>query len=358
VDDGIKMGITPCVGYEYIGPKEKGKLVSPGTEEAWEQFLAARFVDVPLSKALGIKQPLERNTMVVVSSATEAIEYMERYALYCGQHGIPWDVSAYCAKFKKYKQAIRDWFCGPGSGKVLFGTEADLSHALHFPTLENIETVCRLHNGAQLRGRLHHNATMLPGTGADATRRVTFREHALLGCTPLLAKIAAEQGIELPAEGMTWLASHILEDKTGYERDRKRSEVKRLLGTSVPILDAQSNRHMGKVGRPLVITNAFSIANERKKEGKGARQYDFVPDAEGLISAATIQSWLLNEGLAIGYTNPVRCAVRDAYKDKKRGHDLALAAYQKIEQILENTAERERRASTADRTTPVYKTRL
>jgi hypothetical protein len=232
VADGIKMGIKPCIGYEYIVSKEKGKLVSPGTEEAWEQFLAARFANLPLSKELGIKQPLERNTMVVVSSATEAIEYMERYALYCGKNGIPWDVSAYCAKYRKYKQAIRDWFCGPGSGKVLFGTEGDLSHALHIPTLENIETVCRIHNGKQLLGRLHHNATMLPGSGSDAARRVMFREHALLGCTPLLTRIAAEQGIELPTEGMTWLPSHILVDKTGYERDRKRSEVKQLLRTA------------------------------------------------------------------------------------------------------------------------------
>ena len=355
VADGIKMGITPCVGYEYIGPKEKGKLVSPGTEEAWEQFLAARFVDVPLSKALGIKQPLERNTLVVVGSAKEAIEYMERYALYCGKHGIPWDVSAYCASFKRYKQAIRDWFCGPGSGKTLFAAEGDVSHALHFPTLENIETVCRIQNGGQLLGRLHHNATMLPGSGAEAARRVTFREHALLGCAPLLAKIAAEQGIELPTEEITWLASHILEDKAGFERDRKRSEVKRLLKTAVPIADTKPNRATGKVGTPLAITNAFSVAHDRKKEGRQGRVYDFVPDAEGLISHATLQQWLQNEGLSFSYTNAVRCAVRDAYQDKKRGHDLALAAYDKINTLLKKSSERDKRNGSAERGPAVYR---
>jgi hypothetical protein len=113
---------------------------------------------------------------------------------------------------------------------------------------------------------------------------------------------------------------------------------------------------MVKVGTPLAITNAFSIANERKKEGKGARQYDFVPDGEDLISLATLQGWCKNEGLSFTYAVAVRCAVRDAYKADKRGHDLALAAYAKIEKLLEITAERERRASNADRATTVYRT--
>lgn len=338
---GIELGVLPHIGYEYIGPQKKGELVSPGTEEAWRQFLAARLRDVPLAKEFGIKQPRDRNTIVVVSTATEAIEYMERYALHCAEHGIPWDVSAYCGKLRRYKEAIRQWFSGPGDGKTLFTTETDIGHALHFSTLENIETVCRLQNGRQLLGRLHHNATMLPGkSGSAALRRVTFREHGLRGCKPILRSIAEQQGIALPEEGLTWLADQLIIDQKGYRQDQQRPEVKKLSKSAVSVMEMRSGRWGDKVGTPLVITNAFSVAQQRKKEGRLPRIYDFTPDSDGLISPMTLQQWLSNERLSTSWVSAVRMAVRDAYQAKKRGRDLAMAAYKKIDHLLEKGSKR------------------
>ncbi len=326
---GVELGVLPRVGYEYIVPKS-GKLVSPGTEEAFEQFLEAHLADVPLASALKLKQPRERNTLVVVSSGREAVEYMERYAVHCDNKKIPWDVSAYCGSHRRYKEAIRAWFTGPSGGKTLFTTSTDISHAMHLPTLENIEVVG--HANVQLLGRLLHNATMIPGqTGAAAARRVTFREHALLGVKPLLRQIAEEQGIALAEEGLTWVPLEVLVDKSGYEADEARPQVKRLHKSAAAIPDASSVRPAARVGTLLEFTNPFTQAQMRKQEGKVPRTYDFTPDSEGLVSEATVDAWIHNEKLSGSWRSAVRMAVRDAYRSGKRGRDLAAAAYAKID---------------------------
>jgi hypothetical protein len=330
---GVELGVLPRVGYEYIVPKG-GKLVSPGTEEAFEQFLEAHLADVALATSLKLKQPRERNTIVVLPSAREAVEYMERYAVHCGKKKIPWDVSVYCGSHNRYKEAIRAWFTGPGSGKTLFTALNDISHAMHLPTLENIEVVGPAN--AQLLGRLLHNTTMIPGkSGAAAARRVTFREHALLGVKPILRQVAEEQGIELPVEGLTWVPLEVLVDKLGYENDEARPQVKKLHKRASPVPDVSMPRTTARVGRPLEFTNPFTQAQIRRKEGKMPRMYDFTPDGEGLISVATVDAWLKNEKLSTAWVGAVRMAVRDAHRAGKRGRDLAVAAFAKIDALLE-----------------------
>lgn len=332
MERGVELGVLPRVGYEYIVPKG-GKLVSPGTEEAFEQFLEAHLADAPLAAALKLKQPRERNTVVVVPSAREAVEYMERYAVHCDKKKIPWDVSAYCGSHRRYKEAIRAWFTGPGGGKTLFTTLTDISHAMHLPTLENIEVVGSAN--VQLLGRLLHNATMIPGqSGAAAARRVTFREHALLGIKPILRQVAEEQGIDLPEEGLTWVPLEVLVDKSGYKHDEARPQVQKLHKTASAIPDASAPRPLARVGTPLKFTNPFTQAQLRKKEGKMPRMFDFTPDHEGLISESTIGAWLANEKLSAGWIAAVRMSVRDAHRMGKRGRDLALAAYAKIDSLL------------------------
>ncbi|MBM3227738.1 hypothetical protein FJZ27_02640 [Candidatus Peribacteria bacterium] len=355
---GVELGVLPRVGYEYIVPKS-GKLVSPGTEEAFEQFLEARLADVPLASALKLKQPRERNTIVAVSSAREAVEYMERYAIHCDKKKIPWDVSAYCGSHRRYKEAIRAWFTGPGGGKTLFSTLSDISHAMHLPTLENIEVVGPAN--VQLLGRLLHNATMIPGqAGSAAARRVTFREHALLGVKPILRQVADEQGIALPAEGLTWVPLEVLVDKSGYGQDEKRPQVQKLKKSAPDIPDASAPRPFTRVGTPLKFTNPFTQEQQRKKEGKVPRTYDYTPDRDGLISEFTIATWLSNEKLGTAWVGSVRMAVRDAFRNDRRGKDLALAAYAKIDSLLEKQGDRSTNGNNGtheDRGPAVYRLR-
>jgi hypothetical protein len=216
--ESIRRGILPDLGVKFF-PSADEVHYPAETEEALQQLLASYFRPLPAFQELGISQPCDVNTLVVVHSRL-VDTVVERLRSAYRDHGMSATVRPFHGN-EEDREALQIWFDTPDSGpNVLVSTASIVKESLDLLSLRHLVVSTRVSTDVlyHLIGRLAHGR----GQRHNADRMlVTLQQFAnsSLAATPF---VAIDHGQKFPDDGFTWINGHALMSDRAFQRDRKR----------------------------------------------------------------------------------------------------------------------------------------
>ncbi|MEJ7592452.1 MAG: hypothetical protein WKF77_12950 [Planctomycetaceae bacterium] len=263
--ESIRRGILPDLGVKLFPSADDVHF--PGeTEESLQQLLTTYFQPLLAFQKLGISQPYDANTLVVVHGRL-VDTVVERLRSDYKKRGIAAAVRPFHGG-EEDREALQIWFDTPDVGpNILVSTASIVKESLDLLSLRHLVVATRVSTDVlyHLIGRLAHGRGQ--GHGVDRML-VTLQQFAnsSLGATPF---IAIDHGQKFPDDGFTWINGHALMSDRAFQRDRKRLQE---IDDNVKV---PAHRH-GDRGQVLVITVA---------SGKS-----LLPGDNGKIIDPTVQS--------------------------------------------------------------------
>lgn len=243
--ESIRRGILPDLGVKIF--PSAGEVHFPAeTEESLQQLLTSYFQPLPAFQQLGISQPCDVNTLVVVHSRL-VDTVVERLRTACKER----DFAATIRPFhggEEDREALQIWFDTPGAGpNVLVSTASIVKESLDLLSLRHLVVGTRVSTDVlyHLIGRLAHGRGQRHGVDRMLVTLQQFANSSL-AATPF---VAIDHGQKFPDDGFAWINGHALMSDRAFHRDRKRLQA---IDDKVQI---PAHRH-GKRGDTLAITVA------------------------------------------------------------------------------------------------------
>ena len=216
--ESIRRGILPDLGVKLFPSADEVHFPAE-TEESFQQLLTSYFQPLAAFQELGISQPYDVNTLVVVhgrlvDTAVERLraDYTERgfAATVRPFHGGEED-----------REALQIWFDTPDVGpNVLVSTASIVKESLDLLSLRHLVVGTRVSTDVlyHLIGRLAHGRGQRHGVDRMLVTLQQFANGSL-AATPF---VAIDHGQKFPEDGFTWTNGHALMSDRAFQRDRKR----------------------------------------------------------------------------------------------------------------------------------------
>ncbi len=274
----IELGLMKPIAFQGIGDAQNPP--AQGTEEAWSEYRKRMFTDEKTATTLGLPQPHELDTVVVVPTGNVR-EYAHRIKMEHNKRRIP--IKIWCfdpASGDSRWSIIVNGFNAPKNEgdpkRILVAPPSQMSEALHlhaecYDILANMSK----HPVDQTRGRLGHIRNDENGKLRNRARTY-FRMQWLEGARgeAYIREVAKMMGYDLEDENETWQALRCMIDLDAHERDGKRrglSEPEPIPDSS--IIQRRKKRRASKTQwTPLKATSPLVIEQQRKAAERQARK--------------------------------------------------------------------------------------
>lgn len=277
----IELGLMKPISFVGIGDPKCAP--SAGSEQAWAAYENAMFEDYETAKILGIDQPHEVDSVVVLKRE-RVHEYAKRIRLAHEDRKLPVQVFIYSSGAGNRKNEVLKAFKAPKKKgdprRVLVAEDKLIAEALTIPNAQcyDILDVVSDFDMDQIRGRLGH----VRSTGSkreQASSRTVIRQQWLhKGRDPYVRTAVRKQGYELPDEDAKWRPMDSMIDRASHEKDAGRKELRRVKPLPIPDTPAARRRKTkgpipAFVGKPLGFKNQYAkMLDERKKAREEKRK--------------------------------------------------------------------------------------
>ncbi len=277
----IELGLMKPISFVGIGdPKHPP---SPGSEQAWAAYEKAMFEDEETATILGIDQPHEVDSVVVLKRE-RVHEYAKRIRLAHEDKNVPVQVFIYSSGAGNRKNEVLKAFKAPKKKgdprRVLVAEDKLIAEALTIPNAQCYDILDDVSDFDmdQIRGRLGH--VRASGTKQQqAVGRTVIRQQWLhKGRDPYVRTAARKQGYELPDEDAEWRRMDCMIDRQSHEKDAGRKELRQVKAQPIPDTPAARRRKAkgtipAFVGKPLGFKNQYAkMLDEKKKERERKRK--------------------------------------------------------------------------------------
>ena len=243
--ESIRRGILPDLGVKLF-PSADAVHFPAETEESLQQLLTSFFCPLPAFEELGISQPCDVNTLVVVHGRL-VDTVVERLRSAYKDRGIAATVRPFHGG-EEDREALQIWFDTLDAGpNVLVSTASIVKESLDLLSLRHLVVGTRVSTDVlyHLIGRLAHGRGQRQGVDRMLVTLQQFANSSL-AATPF---VAIDHGQKFSDDGFTWINGHALMSDRAFQRDRKRLKE---IDDTVRI---PAHRH-GKRGESPVITMA------------------------------------------------------------------------------------------------------
>jgi len=215
--ESIRRGILPDLGVR-IFPSATDTHFPAETEEALGQLLKSYFQPLHTFQQLGLPQPCEVNTLVVVHSRLVDL-VVERLRAAYRQRDSATTVRPFHGG-EEDREALQIWFDTPDAGaRVLVSASAIVKESLDLFSLRHLVVGTRVSVDVlyHLIGRLAHGRGQ---HNANDRMLVTLQQFAnsALAATPF---VAIDHGQLFPDDGFTWINGHALMSARAFQRDAR-----------------------------------------------------------------------------------------------------------------------------------------
>lgn len=245
--ESIRRGILPNVGVR-IFPSADEKHFPSETDEAMEQVLTEWFQPLATFKELGLPQPFEVNTLVVVNGRLVDF-FVERLRAMYGKRNSPAVVRPFHGD-EEDREALQLWFDTTGEGaNVLVSSATIVKESLDLNSLRHLVVAAKISVDVlyHLIGRLAHGRGKLNKVDRMLLTLQQFA-NSNLAATPF---VAVDHGQKFPEDGFPWINGHALMSPNAFHQDARRWKGRKDMGeVQVP---GHARR---KRGVPLPITVA------------------------------------------------------------------------------------------------------
>ncbi len=273
----IELGLMKPVSYAGIGDPENPP--SAGSEEAWQAYEEAMFEDYQTAEILGISQPHEVDTVVVLKAA-RVHEYAKRIRLAHEARNVPVNVFIYSTGAGNRKTEVLKAFKAPKKKneprRILVAEDKLIAESLTIPNAQcyDILDVVSDFDMDQIRGRLGHVRNTDIEQEQAVARTVIRQQFLHKGRDPYVRTAARKQGYALPDEDAAWRPLHSMIDRKSHDIDAARKELKKVKALSIPDAPVARRRKMSAkgsipafVGTELGYRNPHAkMLDDRKKE--------------------------------------------------------------------------------------------
>jgi len=243
--ESIRRGILPDLGVKVFPSADEVHFPAE-TEESLQQLLASYFKPLLAYQELGISQPYDVNTLVVVHGRL-VDTFVEHLRTASTARGMTTTIRPFHGG-EEDREALQIWFDTPDAGpNVLVSTASIVKESLDLLSLRHLVVGTRVSTDVlyHLIGRLAHGRGQRHGIDRMLVTLQQFANSSL-AATPF---VAIDHGQKFPDDGFTWINGHALMSERAYQRDRKRLKE---IDDSVKV---PAHRH-GKRGETPVITVA------------------------------------------------------------------------------------------------------
>ena len=243
--ESIRRGILPDLGVKLFPSADEVHFPAE-TEESLQQLLASYFKPLLAYQELGISQPYDVNTLVVVHGRL-VDTIVEHLRIASKSRGMATTIRPFHGG-EEDREALQIWFDTPDAGpNVLVSTASIVKESLDLLSLRHLVVGTRVSTDVlyHLIGRLAHGRGQRHGVDRMLVTLQQFANSSL-AATPF---VAIDHGQKFPDDGFTWINGHALMSERAYQRDRKRFKE---IDDSVKV---PAHRH-GKRGETPVITVA------------------------------------------------------------------------------------------------------
>lgn len=216
--ESIRRGILPDLGVR-IFPSAQALHYPAETEEAVEQLLKVLFQPLNSFHGLGLPQPYEVNTLVVVHNRL-VDPIVERLRQAYATRNASATVRPFHGN-EEDREALQIWFDTAGEGpNVLVSSAAIVKESLDLLSLRHLAVGAKVSADVlyHLIGRLAHGRSRRNKTDRML---VTLQQLAdgNLAATPF---VALDHGQTFPDEGFTWINGHALMSARAFRQDERR----------------------------------------------------------------------------------------------------------------------------------------
>ena len=216
--ESIRRGILPDLGVK-IFPSAGDVHFPAETEESLQQLLTSYFQPLAAFQDLGISQPYDVNTLVVVHGRL-VDPVVERLRADYAERGMAATVRPFHGG-EEDREALQIWFDTPDAGpNVLVSTASIVKESLDLLSLRHLAVGTRVSTDVlyHLIGRLAHGRGQRHGVDRMLVTLQQFANSSL-GATLF---VAIDHGQKFPDDGFTWVNGHALMSDRAFQRDRKR----------------------------------------------------------------------------------------------------------------------------------------
>lgn len=237
------------------------------------------FQDCETAKILGIRQPHEVDTVVVLKAA-RVHEYAKRIRLAHEERGVPVEVFIYSTGAGNRKTEVLKAFKAPKKKneprRILVAEDKLIAESLTIPNAQcyDVLDVVSDFDMDQIRGRLGHVRNTDSAQEQAVARTVIRQQWLHKGRDPYVRTAVRKQGFALPDEAAVWRPLDVMIDRKSYETDTARKELKKVKALPIPDAPVARRRKLGAkgpipafVGRELGFKNQHAkMLDDRKKE--------------------------------------------------------------------------------------------
>ena len=229
--ESIRRGILPDLGVR-IFPSAQALHFPSETEEAVEQLLQLFFQPLNSFHELGLPQPCDVNTLVVVQ--TRLVDpIVERLRAACTTRNASATVRPFHGN-EEDREALQIWFDTEGEGpNVLVSSAAIVKESLDLLSLRHLAVGAKVSADVlyHLIGRLAHGRSR---RNKSDRMLVTLQQFAdgNLAATPF---VAFDHGQTFSDEGFTWINGHALMSARAFRQDERRWTRKKRTADSVEV---------------------------------------------------------------------------------------------------------------------------
>ena len=343
--ESIRRGILPDLGVR-IFPSAQALHFPSETEEAVEQLIKLFFQPLSNFKELGLPQPYDVNTLVVVHGRL-VDPMVERLRQAYVTRGASATVRPFHGN-EEDREALQIWFDTEGEGPhVLVSSAAIVKESLDLLSLRHLAVGAKVSADVlyHLIGRLAHGRSLRNKTDRMLVTLQQFA-NSNLAATPFLA---LDHGQTFSDEGFTWINGHALMSARAFQQDKRRlarkkrtqdrvevpSHGRRKRGMPPPIKMASGTSLLpgknGQVIDPTVREYTNPLISKRALVPIAQETYD---PKKGPPSKELTRMWAAEcDGLAVFDNYPsIMLAVEEAHDS---GSDPRHALEQKLAHLRE-----------------------
>lgn len=221
--ESIRRGILPDLGVRIFPSADESHFPSE-TEESLRQMLQAYFQPLGTFNELGLPQPPDVNTLVVVHSRLVDLVVEQLRQAYRKRNSTA-DVRPFHGN-EEDREALQLWFDTAGAGpNVLVSSATIVKESLDLLSLRHLVVAARVSADVlyHLIGRLAHGRDL---QNKSDRMLLTLQQFANsnLAATPF---VALDHGQQFPDEGFPWINGHALMSPRAFQRDARRWKGRR-----------------------------------------------------------------------------------------------------------------------------------